>query len=218
MSSANILPQHRNRRKLIAKRIFDISVSGLSLLIFSPFLILIAFLVRIKLGSPVLFRQIRPGLHGEPFTIYKFRTMTDEKDDKGELLPDEERLTSFGQFLRRLSLDELPELINVLKGNMSIVGPRPLRMYYLDRYSLEQARRHEVKPGITGWAQINGRNLLTWDEKFQLDVWYVDNWTIWLDIRIILRTLVMVIKREGISAEGHATMPEFMGSEKGGDD
>ena len=170
---------------------------------------LIGILVRMKIGSPVLFKQVRPGLHGRPFTIYKFRTMTDERDKDGNLLPDGERLTRLGKFLRKASIDELPELFNVIKGEMSTVGPRPLLMQYLDRYTPEQARRHEVKPGITGWAQVNGRNAISWEDKFKLDVWYVDNQSLWLDIKIILMTLVKVFKREGISANGEATMQEF---------
>ena len=167
--------------------------------------------MRLKLGSPVLFRQRRPGLHGKPFTIYKFRTMTDARDAQGKLLPDAERLTPFGRFLRSASLDELPELFNVLKGDMSLVGPRPLLMQYLDRYTPEQMRRHEVKPGITGWAQVNGRNAITWEQKFALDVWYVDNKSLGLDGKIILLTLWKILKREGISQPGQATMEEFMG-------
>ena len=165
------------------------------------------------MGRPIFFTQIRPGLQGRPFKIYKFRTMRNAVDKKGRLLPDAERLTNFGKFLRTTSLDELPELWNVLKGDMSLVGPRPLLMEYLDRYSPEQARRMEVKPGITGWAQINGRNAITWKEKFQHDVWYVDNHNLWLDVKILWLTFIKVLKREGISAEGEATMPFFMGSE-----
>jgi lipopolysaccharide/colanic/teichoic acid biosynthesis glycosyltransferase len=166
------------------------------------------------MGRPIFFKQIRPGLRGNPFLIYKFRTMLDLRDENGNLLPDEKRLTKIGKFLRNTSLDELPELWNVLKGDMSLVGPRPLLMEYLGRYTPEQARRHNVKPGITGWAQINGRNAISWDEKFKLDVWYVDNWNIFLDLKIIFITLIKVIKREGISAEGHATMPEFKGNKQ----
>jgi len=169
----------------------------------------LAWRVRRELGRPVLFRQVRPGLHGKPFMMYKFRTMTEERDAEGRLLPDEKRLTSFGAWLRSWSLDELPELFNVLKGDMSLVGPRPLLMEYLDRYTPEQFRRHEVKPGITGWAQINGRNAISWEEKFKLDVWYVDNWSLWLDMKIIALTFWKVIKREGINQPGHATMEEF---------
>jgi sugar transferase EpsL len=197
------------------KRLLDVVGASGALLIFGPLMLYLACRVRQELGSPVLFRQVRPGLGGKPFVMYKFRTMTEERDEQGNLLPDEKRLTSFGAFLRAWSLDELPELFNVLKGDMSLVGPRPLLMKYLDRYTPEQFRRHEVKPGITGWAQVNGRNALSWEEKFKLDVWYVDNWTIWLDLKILWLTLVKVLRREGISAYGHATMPEFKGGEKG---
>jgi len=161
------------------------------------------------MGTPVLFRQRRPGLHGKPFICYKFRTMTDSRDSDGSLLPDSERLTGFGRFLRKTSLDELPELFNVLKGDMSLVDPRPLLMQYLDRYTPEQARRHEVKPGITGWAQVNGRNALTWEEKFKLDVWYVNNRSLWLDLKIIAMTIWKILIREGINQPGQATMEEF---------
>jgi len=195
----------------IIKRLMDILVSGAGLVLLSPFLLVVAFLVRVKLGSPVFFRQQRPGLNGKPFMLVKFRTMTDERDEKGNLLPDEVRLTRFGQFLRSTSTDELPELWNVFVGEMSLVGPRPLLMRYLDRYTPEQARRHEVKPGITGWAQVNGRNALTWKEKFKLDVWYVDHYSIWLDISILFSTLTKVLNREGISGEEQATMSEFFG-------
>ena len=194
------------------KRAFDLIVSLLTLILLSPLLTLIASLVRLKLGSPIIFRQQRPGLRGEPFTIYKFRTMTGERDTQGNLLSDSERLTPFGQFIRSTSLDELPELFNVLKGNMSLVGPRPLLMQYLDRYTPEQMRRHEVKPGITGWAQVNGRNAITWEQKFALDVWYVDHQSLWLDLKIIALTIWKILKREGISQPGQATMEEFMGS------
>ena len=194
------------------KRAFDLCLASLALVILCPVLGVIAVIVRLTLGAPVLFRQQRPGLRGQPFTILKFRTMTYAKDRAGNLVPDAERLTRLGRFLRRTSLDELPELINVLNGEMSLVGPRPLLMHYLDLYTSEQARRHEVKPGVTGWAQVNGRNALTWDDKFKLDVWYVNNRSIKLDIKILLLTIVKVIKREGISREGSATMPEFTGS------
>jgi len=187
----------------------------LGLIILAVPLFVLAFLVRSTLGSPVLFRQVRPGLGGKPFTIYKFRTMKELKDQNGDLLPDEDRLTSFGNFMRSTSLDELPELFNVLRGDMNLVGPRPLMMSYLDRYTPGQARRHNVKPGITGWAQVNGRNGLSWEEKFKLDIWYVDNWSMLLDIKILFLTLIKVVKREGISAEGFATMPEFKGSKEG---
>jgi sugar transferase EpsL len=196
------------------KRALDLMVTIPLLGILSPVLALIALAVRAALGAPSLFRQQRPGLHGRPFTIYKFRTMTDARDEEGYLLPDDQRLVPLGRFLRRTSLDELPELLNVLKGNMSLVGPRPLRMRYLDRYSPEQARRHEVKPGITGWAQVNGRNALTWEDKFRMDVWYVDNWSLSLDLKILWLTGIEVLKQEGISAAGHATMPEFKGSQQ----
>lgn len=195
------------------KRCVDLLGAGLGLLILALPMILIALLIRWRLGSPVLFRQQRPGLYGKPFTMFKFRTMRDAYDKEGNPLPDEQRMTRFGQFLRSTSLDELPELIHVLKGEMSLVGPRPLLMEYLNRYTPEQARRHEVKPGITGLAQINGRNNLSWDERFQMDVWYVDHWNLWLDIKIIFRTVAKVLKREGVQAEGAATMPKFLGSD-----
>jgi sugar transferase EpsL len=195
------------------KRVFDVVVSATALVVLAPVMGLIALAVWRTMGRPVLFRQVRPGLHGKPFVMYKFRTMRDLRDTEGKLLPDEARLTPFGRWLRSTSLDELPELLNVLRGEMSLVGPRPLLMEYLDRYTPEQARRHEVKPGITGWAQIHGRNNLSWDERFKLDVWYVDNWSLWLDLKILWRTLWMVLRREGISAQGHATMPEFRGSQ-----
>lgn len=198
--------------RYFVKRLFDIISSAAGLVVISPLLAALAVLVRLKLGTPILFRQQRPGLGGKAFVIYKFRTMTDQRDASGNLLPDEQRLPAFGRFLRSTSFDELPELFNVLKGDMSIVGPRPLMMKYLDRYSPEQARRHEVKPGITGWAQINGRNTVSWEDKFKLDVWYVDNWTFWLDMKIILRSVWMVIAREGIAQQGRATMDEFMGT------
>lgn len=195
------------------KRLFDLvlAIPGIALL--SPVMLMIALFVAIDLGRPVLFTQVRPGLNGRPFRMYKFRTMRDDVDADGNLLPDEQRLTRLGSFLRSTSLDELPELWNVLKGDMSLVGPRPLLMEYLDRYTPDQARRHLVLPGITGWAQVNGRNALTWEEKFALDVWYVDNWSLWLDIKILWLTILAVLTRRGISAEGHATMPRFTGTE-----
>jgi sugar transferase EpsL len=193
------------------KRLLDILASLIALTVFALPMLLIALLVRAQMGTPVLFRQTRPGLGGKPFMMMKFRTMRNAHDKNGTPLPDAERITSLGQFLRRTSLDELPEFINVLKGDMSLVGPRPLLMQYLDRYTPEQARRHEVKPGVTGWAQINGRNAISWDERFKMDVWYVDHWSLWLDFKILVLSLVKVLKREGISADGHATMPEFMG-------
>lgn len=198
----------------IVKRFFDIVVSILALLVLSPVLAILAFQVRHKLGRPIVFRQTRPGLHERPFAILKFRTMTDDRDADGSLLPDSDRLPPFGRFLRSTSLDELPELWNVLKGDMSLVGPRPLLMEYLELYSDEQARRHEVRPGITGWAQVNGRNALTWEDKFSLDVWYVDNHSLWLDLKILILTIAKVFKREGVSQDGHATMERFQGSAK----
>lgn len=196
------------------KRSFDIFCSALALLLFWPVLLILYVLVRANLGSPALFRQQRPGLHGRPFMMVKFRTMLDALDANGNPLPDDVRLTRFGRLLRATSLDELPELWNVLKGDMSLVGPRPLLMEYLPLYNAEQARRHEVRPGITGWAQVNGRNALSWPQKFALDVWYVDNRSLLLDIRIILLTVKKVFVREGISAEGQATTSRFTGTEE----
>ncbi len=197
----------------LSKRLFDLLAAGVILLLVTPLLLIVALLVRIKLGAPVIFRQQRPGYRGKPFWVYKFRSMSDERDTHGNLLPDAERLTGLGSFLRASSVDELPELINVLRGEMSLVGPRPLLMQYLPRYSPEQARRHHVLPGITGWAQVNGRNALTWQEKFSLDVWYVDHWSFWLDLRILFITLFKVLRREGISQPGQATNEEFTGAE-----
>lgn len=194
------------------KRFWDLAVSVVGLIVLSPVLLILAVVVRVKLGSPVLFRQTRPGRDGELFELIKLRTMTDSRDSHGDLLPDSERLTRFGQFLRSTSADELPELWNVLRGEMSIVGPRPLLAEYLSHYSPHQGRRHEVRPGITGLAQVRGRNSLTWDEKFDLDVWYVDNRSFRLDCAIIFWTFTSIFKREGISAEGSATMPPFQGS------
>lgn len=191
------------------KRAFDLALALPALVAFSPLLACVAVLVRARLGSPVLFRQVRPGLGGRPFIIYKFRTMTDARGVHGELLSDGERLTRLGRFLRAASLDELPELFNVVKGDMSLVGPRPLLMQYLDRYTPEQARRHEVKPGLTGWAQIHGRNDISWEEKFRIDVWYVDHYSLGLDLKIVLVTIRKVLKREGISQQGVATAEEF---------
>jgi lipopolysaccharide/colanic/teichoic acid biosynthesis glycosyltransferase len=196
------------------KRIMDVSLTSIGSIIILPFILLIAACIRIFIGSPVLFRQLRPGLGGKPFKIYKFRSMIDARGADGKLLPDVQRLTTLGRFLRNTSLDELPELINVLKGEMSLVGPRPLLMQYLERYSPEQSRRQEVLPGMTGWAQINGRNALTWQDKFKLDVWYVDHWSLGLDVRILFLTFWKVIKREGISQPGHATAEEFMGNDR----
>ena len=197
------------------KRLFDLVLTIPGAILISPLLGLVALLVRLKFGRPVLFRQVRPGFQGKPFTLYKFRTMKVSRNAEGNLLPDSERLTSLGRLLRSFSLDELPELINVLRGEMSLVGPRPLLIQYLDRYTPEQARRNDVLPGMTGWAQINGRNVLTWEDKFRFDVWYVDNWSLWLDVKILLLTFWRVLKREGISQPGYATAEEFMGSEEG---
>jgi lipopolysaccharide/colanic/teichoic acid biosynthesis glycosyltransferase len=196
----------------VSKRIFDLIATSLGLIVLSPFMLLTALSVGIFLGTPVFFRQKRPGYKGRPFFVYKFRTMTNASDSAGNLLPDSERLTHVGRFLRALSLDELPELINILRGEMSVVGPRPLLMEYLERYSPEQMRRHDAYPGLTGWAQVNGRNAITWQDKFALDVWYVDHWSFWLDIKIILLSLWKVIKREGISQPGQATTEYFMGN------
>ena len=196
------------------KRFFDIVVSAIALLLLSPVIAIVAWKISRKLGSPVLFRQVRPGLNGKPFTMVKFRTMRDAVDKNGNPLPDSERMTPFGNFLRSTSLDELPELWNVLKGDMSLVGPRPLLMEYLPLYSKEQARRHEVRPGVTGWAQINGRNAISWEEKFKLDVWYVDNQSFWLDVKILFLTVKKVFIKDGISADGHVTMPPFEGTRK----
>ncbi|HEX9091558.1 MAG TPA: sugar transferase [Anaerolineales bacterium] len=196
----------------ISKRILDLIIALLGSLVLSPVMLIIAILVWIRYGTPVIFCQERPGYLGRPFRVYKFRTMTNEFDENDVLLPDSQRITRLGKFLRSTSLDELPELFNVIKGEMSIVGPRPLLMQYLPRYSPEQARRHEVLPGITGWAQVNGRNALTWEEKFKLDVWYVDHWSVGLDIKIILISIVKVLRREGINQPGQTTAEEFMGT------
>jgi len=194
------------------KRLFDVITAIFLLLALALPLLFCVLLVRLKLGAPVFFSQVRPGINGEPFRMIKFRTMNNQQDAKGQLLPDAERLTSFGCFLRASSLDELPELWNVLRGDMSLVGPRPLLMEYLSLYSPEQARRHEVRPGITGWSQVNGRNTLSWNEKFKLDVWYVDNQNIWLDIKILFMTVRKVLVRDGITAKGEATMSRFTGN------
>ena len=195
----------------LRKRLFDLLLTVPGLILISPILAVLALAVRIAVGTPVLFRQRRPGFLARPFTLYKFRTMSDERDPEGNLLPDAVRLTRLGRLLRSFSLDELPELLNVLKGEMSLVGPRPLLMRYLERYSEEQARRHDVLPGITGWTQINGRNANTWEQKFAYDVWYVDHWSLRMDVRILLVTLWKVLTREGISQPGQATAEEFMG-------
>lgn len=195
------------------KRLFDFFISICASIVLAPVIVLVAWKIRSNIGSPVLFRQTRPGLNGKPFEMIKFRTMKDTVDDAGNLLPDEERMTSFGNKLRHSSLDELPELWNVVKGDMSLVGPRPLLMQYIPLYNQEQARRHEVKPGVTGWAQVNGRNAINWQQKFNLDVWYVDNRSLFLDIKILLLTIKKVLVKEDISAEGHVNMPEFKGVE-----
>lgn len=195
------------------KRVLDVAGAGAGLVAGAPAMVGAAVAIRATMGAPVFFRQQRPGLHGKPFGLYKFRTMTDARGPDGELLPDAERLTPVGQFIRSTSLDELPQLLNVLRGEMSLVGPRPLLMRYLPRYSPRQSRRHEVKPGITGLAQVRGRNSLSWAEKFEHDVRYVEQWSLALDVRILVETVAQVLKRDGISSEGHATMPEFMGTE-----
>ena len=197
------------------KRLMDLLLTSVCLLCLLPALLVLALLVHVKLGSRILFVQTRPGYQGRPFNMCKFRTMTDERDESGALLPDQVRLTSFGRFLRSTSLDELPELWNVLKGDMSLVGPRPLLMEYLPLYNNKQNRRHEVRSGVTGWAQINGRNAISWDQKFDLDVWYVDNHNVFLDIKIIFLTVLKVLKRSDISHEGEVTMPRFQGNNNG---
>ncbi len=196
----------------ISKRLLDLSIALISLIILSPLMILIGILVAVFLGRPIFFRQKRPGFHGKIFKIYKFRTMNEKTDESNQLLPDKDRLTKFGQFLRATSLDELPELFNILLGDMSIVGPRPLLISYLPLYNPHQMRRHDVLPGLTGWAQVNGRNALTWEEKFDLDVWYVDHWSFGLDLKIMMLTMIKVIKREGISQPGQATSDPFKGT------
>lgn len=197
---------------MMSKRIFDLTLICAASLVLMPIMLILLLLVLFFFGRPVIFKQQRPGLMSKPFYIYKFRTMSAEKNSRGELLPDVERLTKFGRLLRSSSLDELPSLWNVLKGDMSLVGPRPLLMEYISLYNTEQARRHEVKPGVTGWAQVNGRNAISWEEKFRLDVWYVDHQSLWLDVKIILLTIKKVFFRDGISAKGEATMPKFTGS------
>ncbi|ARM83544.1 sugar transferase [Marinobacter salarius] len=196
----------------MGKRLFDTVASALGLLLLCPVILVVAFQLRRKIGSPVFFRQTRPGMNGNPFEMIKFRTMKDAVDVRGNQLPDSERMTTFGQFLRSTSLDELPELWNVLKGDMSLVGPRPLLMEYLPLYSEEQYRRHEVRPGVTGWAQVNGRNAISWEDKFKLDVWYVDNRSFWLDLKILFLTVKKVLVRDGISGGGEATMSKFTGN------
>jgi sugar transferase EpsL len=196
------------------KRFFDLLFALLLLVLTLPLFIVVGLLVRARIGSPILFKQVRPGLKGKPFTLYKFRTMTDERDEEGRLLPDEVRLRPIGRLIRKLSLDELPQLWNVIKGDLSIVGPRPLLMEYIAHYSEEQARRHDVRPGITGWAQVNGRNNISWEKKFELDVWYVDHQSIWLDLKIILLTIVKVLKVEGVNKSGFTTTDMFTGTKK----
>lgn len=208
--------RHQESVGIALKRFLDVVISALVLMLLWPPIVFIAWQIRRKLGSPILFRQVRPGMHGKPFQMIKFRTMRDTTDTDDKPLPDSERMTPFGSFLRASSLDELLELWNVLKGDMSLVGPRPLLMEYLPRYTPEQFRRHEVRPGVTGWAQVNGRNALSWEEKFRLDVWYVDNRSFWLDLKIIFLTVKKVLMRDGISADGEVTMPKFMGSNKRG--
>lgn len=200
---------------MVLKRLFDFCGALFLLVLTFPLMVIVGILVRVYLGKPILFSQVRPGYKGKPFKVYKFRSMTDAKDASGNLLADDIRLTSFGHFLRRSSLDELPQLINVLRGDISLVGPRPLLMEYLPLYSSEQMRRHDVRPGITGWAQINGRNAITWDEKFKLDIWYVDHYSFWLDLKILFLTFKKVVKKEGISAQGVVTMPRFIGNQIG---
>lgn len=195
------------------KRLLDIAIAGISLLLLAPIYLVVALLVRANLGSPVLYRQIRPGLDGEPFEILKFRSMLEACDSNGQPLPSQQRMTRFGRFLRSISLDELPELWNILKGDMSIVGPRPLLMDYLPLYDDRQARRHEVRPGLTGWSQVNGRNSITWNEKLEFDVWYVDNASLWLDLKIVLMTVLKVLRREGIAHPGDVAMPRFRGTQ-----
>lgn len=194
------------------KRLIDVTACLITLPVVLVVCGAVALAIWLTMGRPVLFRQKRAGLYGRVFEIWKFRTMTNERDESGRLLPDEKRLTRLGRFLRSTSLDELPQVWNVLRGEMSLVGPRPLRPEYLERYTPEQARRHEVRPGITGWAQVNGRNETTWEERFRRDVWYVDNWSLWLDLKILWLTVIKVLRRDGISRQGHATMPEFLGT------
>jgi lipopolysaccharide/colanic/teichoic acid biosynthesis glycosyltransferase len=207
METVNRDPNHNS-----LKRLLDLAIAGSAIFLLAPLMLVVAAAIHFTLGSPVLFRQQRPGLHGRAFSLCKFRTMSDARGFEGKPRPDAERLTALGRFLRRTSLDELPQLWNVLRGELSLVGPRPLLTQYLDRYSPEQARRLLVMPGITGWAQIHGRNAITWEEKFALDVWYVDHWSLWLDLRILATTAWRIVKPEGISAADHCTMPEFMGT------
>ena len=216
--AAQQLQSERSKTSFKIKSVLDRVVAAIALLLLSPIILIVSIAIYFRMGSPLIFSQPRPGKDGKIFRFYKFRTMTDERDAEGNLLDDELRMTAFGEFLRESSLDELPQLWNGVRGDMSIVGPRPLLVQYLDRYTPEQARRHEVKPGITGWAQINGRRLLDgdWEKKFRLDVWYVDNWSLWLDLKIILMTVGKVLRKEEISQPGHATGAEFMGSKAEG--
>jgi lipopolysaccharide/colanic/teichoic acid biosynthesis glycosyltransferase len=209
-----ILSTEALRHTPISKRLFDLVVATVSLILLSPVFLILAYLIKRKLGSPVIFSQIRPGLHAKPFNMFKFRTMTEATDSLGNLLPDSERMTRLGQLLRLTSLDELPELWNVFKGEMSLVGPRPLLMEYLPLYNQQQMRRHEVKPGITGWSQVNGRNVVTWDMKFKMDVWYVDHRSFCLDLKILFLTVLRVIARKDINAIGHVTAEKFTGNER----
>ncbi|RAT06654.1 sugar transferase [Bacillus cereus] len=194
------------------KRLFDVLVSSILIVLVSPILLILAILIRINLGSPIIFKQQRPGMYGKPFYLYKFRSMSDKRDKEGNLLPNHMRMTKFGNVIRRFSLDELPQLINVLKGDISLVGPRPLLMEYLNLYTKEQARRHEVRPGITGWAQVNGRNAISWEEKFELDVWYVNNHSFVLDMKILFLTALKVVRTEGVNKSENITMPKFTGT------
>jgi sugar transferase EpsL len=213
MHADNARPLHHATRSSRTKRVMDLCIAGSAMLLLFPLFVIVAILARIVSGSPVFYRQVRPGRFGQPFTLIKFRTMSNETDKTGRFLADGDRLTRFGRFLRATSLDELPQFWNVLRGQISLVGPRPLLMSYLPRYSPEQARRHEVMPGITGWAQVNGRNALSWEEKFKFDVWYVEHWSLALDLKILWLTVRKVIRREGINKGGEATMTEFMGSQ-----
>lgn len=211
LPSAKRIPWRRRSVQRYVKRLLDIVIALFGLLVLSPLILSLLIIVRWRIGSPALFVQLRPGLNGRPFRMIKMRSMSSACDSDGRLLPDEQRLTAFGRWLRSTSLDELPELLNVLKGEMSLVGPRPLLMSYLELYDANQARRHEMPPGITGWAAVNGRNMLSWNEKFQLDVWYIDHWSLSLDIKILCKTVFRVLKREGISQSGHATIEVFRG-------
>lgn len=206
------------RLEITTKRLIDLAFSLTAIILLSPLFVVIPLLIRITMGAPTVFAQQRPGKYGKIFTVYKYRTMTDARDAAGNLLPDDNRLTSFGRLLRKLSLDELPQLWNVVKGELSLVGPRPLLVKYLPLYTPEQARRHDVPPGITGWAQVNGRNAISWEKRFELDVWYVDNWSLGLDLKILFMTIIKVLKQDGINATKHVTMSEFLGTQRPGAD